>query len=500
MNQLLSVVEDKLVIDKLRLNKTEGNVSHYGDFTVYGTVNLDKDLAVNGTITVDTLHVKNLTSENSGSSASGQWVTNLEDELVSKGFSWTWGNGKVDLSYQSGNRLKLSGGDLDLAPNKSYKIDNTEVITIDSLGPTIAKSNLKELGNLNSLTVTGNAFISEFAYFASGFGRLGLNTDEPNGALSIVENDVELVLGSPNYGRAQIGTYTNHDVTFITDNTDRIVIKNDGKVIFGDATTKSANVTIYGTLNVDTLVSDNRIERFSSLEIKSSRDSTTYGKGIIWTGTGNTKQFIMMAGPDRLYTTESFDLAENQCYYVNGRPVLTEVSLGDTVAHSKLTSVGVLESLTVSGDTNLLNSLTVNGLVNTTALTVGTGNNTISISNGSINCSEISIKSAQDEAFYADVNEIAIGNKNNTRKPLKMFGPVSVGVANPDLDADFTVKGSVKFDGKKFINGSAEPTEGTFNKGDICWNEEPQLHGYVGWVCVTSGTPGTWIPFGAIGR
>lgn len=498
MNQLLSVVDDKLVVDKIRLNKTEGSVTHYGNINILGSSSVEHDLTVNGSITVDTLHVKNLVSENSGSADAGQWVANLEDHLTGKGFSWTWGEGRVELSYQHGNRLRLSGGNLDLSPESSYRIDNTEVVTLNALGPTVTKSNLKELGALKSLNVIGDSLISEFAYFASGFGRLGLNTDEPNGTLSIVDNDVEFVISSPAYGTAQLGTYTNHDVSIITDNTSRLVVKNDGKVIFGDVNTKTADVTIYGTLNVETLVADTRVERFSSLEIKSSRETNVYGKGIVWTGGGTDRQLVIMPDPDRLWSSEPIDLAEGNCYFINKRPVLSENSLGDSILHSKLSSVGDLETLTVKGESNFL--YTVN--VKNTDLVVSRNNETLTLSGTNITSNtNISLNVIGGSAFYADSNEITVGNKNNSRKPVKMFGPVSIGISNTeDADADFTVKGNIKFSGKKFITGAEAPKEGSFNKGDICWNEDPKLYSYVGWVCTAGGIPGVWLPFGEIGK
>lgn len=50
----------------------------------------------------------------------------------------------------------------------------------------------------------------------------------------------------------------------------------------------------------------------------------------------------------------------------------------------------------------------------------------------------------------------------------------------------------------KNVNGSAAPTTGTWAVGDICWNTVPAAGGYLGWVCTTAGTPGTWKTFGAI--
>ena len=45
---------------------------------------------------------------------------------------------------------------------------------------------------------------------------------------------------------------------------------------------------------------------------------------------------------------------------------------------------------------------------------------------------------------------------------------------------------------------SAIPTSGSWNRGDIIYTKYPVACGYIGWVCVSSGTPGTWKGFGKI--
>jgi len=45
---------------------------------------------------------------------------------------------------------------------------------------------------------------------------------------------------------------------------------------------------------------------------------------------------------------------------------------------------------------------------------------------------------------------------------------------------------------------SAAPTVGTWAVGSLVYNSAPTAGGYVGWVCTTAGTPGTWKTFGAI--
>ena len=46
--------------------------------------------------------------------------------------------------------------------------------------------------------------------------------------------------------------------------------------------------------------------------------------------------------------------------------------------------------------------------------------------------------------------------------------------------------------------GTAAPTIKTFKKGDIVYNTNPIAGGFIGWICTTAGTPGTWKTFGAI--
>lgn len=45
---------------------------------------------------------------------------------------------------------------------------------------------------------------------------------------------------------------------------------------------------------------------------------------------------------------------------------------------------------------------------------------------------------------------------------------------------------------------SAEPTTGSYEKGHVVWNTNPVAGGFVGWICVTAGSPGVWKTFGAI--
>lgn len=46
--------------------------------------------------------------------------------------------------------------------------------------------------------------------------------------------------------------------------------------------------------------------------------------------------------------------------------------------------------------------------------------------------------------------------------------------------------------------GTGAPTTGTWAVGDTVYHSAPTAGGFIGWVCVTAGTPGTWKTFGAV--
>ncbi|WP_431474813.1 hypothetical protein RVM24_00895 [Marinobacter sp. KM021] len=46
--------------------------------------------------------------------------------------------------------------------------------------------------------------------------------------------------------------------------------------------------------------------------------------------------------------------------------------------------------------------------------------------------------------------------------------------------------------------GSSAPTTGTWRRGDIVRDADPVASGKVGFVCIASGSPGSWKPYGAI--
>jgi hypothetical protein len=464
-----------------------------------GVFNHTGDYNINGTLTANTINVSNLIANGGNVFNVGNWSGNLESEINGKGFNWTWAEGSTSLVYRTGGRLWTNGA-FDIAPTSSYNIDNVPVLSSGTLGPSITNSSLTKLGTLNSLAVGGDAVLGDFAYFNSSFNRLGIGTDEPNAALNILDNNVDIIIGSPSVNIASMGTYSSHDLAIVTDNLTRITIKNNGVVNIGDPVNGGGSLNVYGTLYASNLQVDNRVERTHPMQFNASSDTPIYGLGIQWVGTGATRQFIMASAPDRLFSTESIDIGENQSYYVNGQVALGANTLGPTITNSSLTKLGALQSLNVTGNAVFIGGIDASqSLVKVQSILINNGANDIEVTpTGITSNTSVAIKSQNSNVVSGDSTQISIGSNTLQSKPVKVFGPLSVNVNNPDPSLQFTVNGDVSIGGKRFTSGPAIPTSGIFNIGDMCWNTRPGPNNYVGWVCITAGTPGQWLGFGMI--
>ncbi|MFB6801741.1 glycosyl hydrolase family 28-related protein [Peribacillus butanolivorans] len=75
------------------------------------------------------------------------------------------------------------------------------------------------------------------------------------------------------------------------------------------------------------------------------------------------------------------------------------------------------------------------------------------------------------------------------------IGHASPSITKKEINNSFE---KMYLDGRLITQGSAIPTRGSYTVGDIVYNTIPVEGGYVGWVCIKAGTPGTWKGFGLI--
>lgn len=499
MSQLLTIENNKIVIQHVALTNVDGDVTHCGTLNVTGPSKFLGNLDVANVLTADTLKVKNIETDSGWSFDMGAWKTTNESELNGKGFSWSHGGDSVRLIYRNGGRL-WANADLDLFIDKTYQINGETVIGGDYLGPQVRKSNLEEVGTLKKLSVDGDVSLAKFVNFHSNLNRVAINAIEAHSALTVVENDVELVVGSTMIGVGVLGVHSNHNLAIITDNTPRIVVKNSGEVVFGNESSRAANVTIYGSLTVDNIISDTKSETFSSVEFKGDYGSPIYDKGLIWSGTGGDKELVMKPNPDRLWSSQSIDIDSTQTYRVNNKVVLSETELGFSVTKSYLTELGRLSNLDVEGTARFYGDLvSLDNPIIAKTVSFNQGTNIVELTDkGWFASQQFKVTIGSKDLVQVNETEVLLGDKENANKAVKVFGTLSVGVNSPDPNFGLVVKGNVMFANKKFINGDSAPTTGYYSRGDICWNNDPRTGSYIGWVCIGNGNPGTWTPFGKI--
>lgn len=497
------IVSDKGVqIGVLTADRISGNIAvegvlGAGKIVAAGTSEF-ANLRVNGRLEADTLMVKNVISEQSLESftKSISFASRQLIDLDGKGLQWDSPDVSYQFIFKANPRRIFSTETIDLFKGAKYQIEGVDVLEKTRLGNAVRDSNLRTVGPLENLRVTGETNLGD-TVFVNALGRLGINTEEPNAVISAVDNNVEVMLGVNEDNTAFVGTWGNESFSIVTDNTKRITVLGN-TTEFGNAKSKNAVVKIHGSLEVNNVISDTRIERTTPIEFLATKDTSIFGKGMIWKGEGMTRQLIMAPNPDRLYSSESIDLAINKEYWIDGKFVLSRTALGPGITESSLTKLGTLSSLDVNGNINLSNSLSIvnNTVTINNSVSINDGRGTLTLSSQGINAAKFNVN---DDFEVDSSGEITVGNKNNTSRKVNVYGKLSVNITNPQEDAAFSVDGLMVINGKRFAHGIGAPTEKAWSKGDIIWNSSPVRTSYVGWICVMSGTPGTWEPFGYIG-
>jgi hypothetical protein len=283
--------------------------------------------------------------------------------------------------------------------------------------------------------------------------------------------------------------------------------------------TAKGNVTVYGVLNANEIRTNelyvHRKYDQQYLEF-AGQDGGSLGYGLLWTGHGYSKQFILSINPDRFFSTENIDVANGRSFMVDGKPVLNGNSLGKGITSSNLQNLGILNNLTVAGSINIADCIHFNPVserlsIGTTdangVLTVYDSRNDVELivtgnadgtgSIGTYNTRTLNIVTdGQIRTTFQASGDITLGLEGNNITAIRAYGKVGINVKNPQEQLE--VAGNMKFSNKLFAVGNSIPTYGNYLQGDIIWNSEPKAGAFIGWVCILGGNPGQWLSFGSI--
>lgn len=182
---------------------------------------------------------------------------------------------------------------IDLAKDKVLSINKIKVLDSQELGPTVTKSSLKQVGRLKGLIVDGSLSVNQHFFYDANSDRLGLGTDEPNAAFSVMDHGIEIIIGTNEHNRASIGTFATHDLDIVSGSTARISVKTNGAIDLGNFDSSPSVVRVHGKLSVGVVVPDPtvdlhvagpvRIHNKLQMYAESTPTSGNYGQGdIIW--------------------------------------------------------------------------------------------------------------------------------------------------------------------------------------------------------------------------
>jgi hypothetical protein len=116
---------------------------------------------------------------------------------------------------------------MDIGADALYA-NGKEILRDNALGSGIAFSNLRKVGNLTELTVTGSLTASGTLSVADG--RVGINTDDPSGAFTIWDEDAELTIRKHKAKTTYLGTTRDCDLVLGTNGNIGLALRRDGTV------------------------------------------------------------------------------------------------------------------------------------------------------------------------------------------------------------------------------------------------------------------------------
>ena len=102
------------------------------------------------------------------------------------------------------------------------------ILNSDTLGPQIINSNIRRLGNLQELSVEGQAIIHETLVVTNN--KVGINTESASGALSVWDEDAEFTLVKHSPKTMYAGSTRITDVVLGSNNAEQIKLKSDGAI------------------------------------------------------------------------------------------------------------------------------------------------------------------------------------------------------------------------------------------------------------------------------
>jgi len=268
------------------------------------------------------------------------------------------------------------------------------------------------------------------------------------------------------------GLIQNFSSTGIDDRASNVAltILDDITVIENNLLTK--DLTVQGTVNINGTVSINgelnkETDFYKNLILETTSSALSNMSGGLF---DNFASQVF-----NKISTDGLDLSKIK---LNGHDVIDENRLGSTIISSNLQSLGLLKELQVNGEAIIAETLYV------TPKRIGI--NTIEPS-GALAIWD------QEVEIVADKKAADIGRFGTPRQ--QKFVLTANGKDNIVLDTDGSASINELHIGSMKFTAASEPPSYVSSKGHVVWNNNPNLGGPLGWICLGSAN---WANFGII--
>ena len=238
-----------------------------GDYISGGTIT---DFSSTGIIDEATNTIVHL--DDTGLSVDNLVTNNLEVDNITVSGKMTVKNMTIEFQQEE------IGTDVRLHKAGLIHIGNDCVLSRNELGPGVVYSNLRKVGRLTNLTVDGHFQAGYTLYANEQKNVVGINTEEPIGALHVRTMDGGEVLIDGDGSDSYIGTVRNSSLMFGTD-----ILRSNKPAHLTITTEGSVGV---GTKNPDATLEVNGDFKFSGVKFTSGYEKPAPGfhnrSEIIW--------------------------------------------------------------------------------------------------------------------------------------------------------------------------------------------------------------------------
>lgn len=181
---------------------------------------VENSLIANCIEAVDSAKIQNLVVTGSINTDNQAWSA-LAADISQQTLAQITTKWNQDLVQQVTNQIQEQGVSFD-----NVLVGDEKLINNGKLSRAITDSNLQSLGPLKTLQVLGEAHINNTVSVLNK--RLGVNTDAPEKALSVWDEEVSLVMGKHKLNQAYIGTNRDQGIVFGVNREPHVEINTNG--------------------------------------------------------------------------------------------------------------------------------------------------------------------------------------------------------------------------------------------------------------------------------